>query len=63
MVQIPKDEFNELVNSLREKGLAIYNSISRFQGDPQDRGVWTHNYIQTQLYKILGSPDQVQIIR
>ena len=62
MVQIPRNEFNRLVESLRNKGLATYNSKSKFQGDPQNRGSWVYNYVQDQLYKVLGTPDQVQII-
>ena len=62
MIKIKKDELTRLVNNLREKGLAVYNSISKFQGDPYTRGSWLHSYIQDQLYRVLGTPDQVQII-
>ena len=59
---VKENEFKKLIESLRERGLTIYNSKSKFQGDPHTRGSWLHAYIQDQLYKILGPSDQIQII-
>ena len=59
---VKENEFNRLIQTLREKGLAIYNSKSKFQGDSYTRGSWLHAYVQDQLCKILGPPNQVQII-